>query len=173
MGIFLVMGTPWSQAAWTRKVLLYWSFSDSPFYAQDSITCFQAVAECFHHFFISSIVASLIPGLSQIYPAGMENWFLSPWLWDKIWEGPGDKAVWWLEPSIFVLDFILQGWVLQCIWTVHTVCTMLPDSVLTQELAIKANIYAMIYIVVHPDTSMKISVTWVVKMQMFLTTPVI
>ena len=24
---------------------------------------------------------------------------------------------WWLKPSLFVLDFVLQGWVLQCILT--------------------------------------------------------
>ena len=95
----------------------------------------------------------------------MKNQF-SPQLWDKIWEWPGDKASWWLEPSLFVPDFVLQGWVLSAFWTVYkqTVCTRLPCSLQTQEPGIKANIYAVIYIM-HADTVKKNSITWVVEIQ--------
>ena len=47
----------------------------------------------------------------------------------------------------------------------QTMCTRLPCFLLTQEPGIKANIYAVMYIIVHADTSKKISITWVVEMQ--------
>ena len=103
-----------------------------------------------------SWVASPVP--RQLPDFILEPWRtdFSSWLWDKIWEWPGDEASSWLEPS---LSYRILSCRVECcseFWTVYkqTVCTRLPCSLLTQQHRIKANIYAVICIIVHADSSM-------------------
>ena len=66
-------------------------------------------------------------------------------------------------------DPVFSYWISSCrveccsgFWTVckQTMCTRLSCSLLTQEPGIKANIYAVMYIIVLVDTSKKISITF-------------